>query len=128
MRRAEKVKALAARRLDALSRLDQPPAMPDPAPLADLVDRMETLAARVEKGRGWMTTRRKELEEMAGRIAANPSHAVRMTKRLMRESVLNRLDSVLELAAVMQALSHQTADHREAVTAFLEKRAPVFKA
>lgn len=67
-------------------------------------------------------------QALADRVAANPSHAVRMTKRLMREAVLNRLDSVLELAAVMQALAHQTPDHREAVTAFLEKRKPAFKA
>jgi enoyl-CoA hydratase/carnithine racemase len=64
---------------------------------------------------------------LAARIAANPGHAVRMTKRLMREAVLARLDSVLELAAVMQALAHQTADHREAVAAFLGKRKPVFR-
>ncbi|WPB58392.1 crotonase/enoyl-CoA hydratase family protein [Xylophilus sp. GOD-11R] len=65
-------------------------------------------------------------QEIAARIAANPPHAVRMTKRLIRESLHSRLDSVLELSAVFQALSHQTADHREAVSAFLEKRTPQF--
>jgi enoyl-CoA hydratase/carnithine racemase len=35
-------------------------------------------------------------------------------------------DTLLELAAAYQALSHQTPDHREAVAAFLEKRPPVF--
>jgi enoyl-CoA hydratase/carnithine racemase len=30
------------------------------------------------------------------------------------------------MAAAFQSLSHQTADHREAVAAFLEKRPPVF--
>jgi enoyl-CoA hydratase/carnithine racemase len=64
--------------------------------------------------------------ELAERIAANPPHAVRLTKRLMRESMHSRLDSLLEMAAVFQAMSHQTADHREAVAAFLEKRQPVF--
>jgi len=65
--------------------------------------------------------------EVAARITANPPHAVRMTKRLMREALHTRLDTSLELAASFQALSHQTADHREAVAAFLEKRTPVFK-
>ncbi|CAN5462087.1 crotonase/enoyl-CoA hydratase family protein [soil metagenome] len=64
--------------------------------------------------------------ELANTIAANPPQAVRMTKRLLRESVHGRLESVLELAASMQALAHQTADHREAVAAFLEKRPAVF--
>lgn len=64
--------------------------------------------------------------ELAARMAANPPHAVRMAKRLMREAVLGRLDSNLEMAAAFQALAHQTADHREAVAAFLEKRTPVF--
>jgi enoyl-CoA hydratase/carnithine racemase len=65
-------------------------------------------------------------QALAGRIAANPPHAVRLTKRLLRESMHTRLDTLLEMAAVFQALSHQTPDHREAVAAFLEKRDPVF--
>jgi len=63
---------------------------------------------------------------LAERIAANPPHAVRLAKRLMREGMHSRLDTLLELSAGFQALSHQTADHREAVQAFLEKRKPVF--
>lgn len=65
--------------------------------------------------------------ELAARIAANPPHAVRLTKRLLREAMHTRLDTLLEMAASFQALSHQTDDHREAVAAFLEKRAPSFK-
>jgi enoyl-CoA hydratase/carnithine racemase len=51
---------------------------------------------------------------------------VRLAKRLLRESLHTRLDTLLEMAAAFQALSHQNADHREAVAAFLEKRPPVF--
>ena len=65
-------------------------------------------------------------QTLAERIAANPGHAVRLAKRLLRESLHTRLDTLLELAAAYQALSHQTPDHREAVAAFLEKRPPVF--
>lgn len=65
--------------------------------------------------------------EIAQRIAANPPHAVRLTKRLLREAMHTRLDTLLEMSAAFQALSHQTEDHREAVSAFMEKRAPVFK-
>ncbi|MBV8704451.1 MAG: enoyl-CoA hydratase/isomerase family protein, partial [Acetobacteraceae bacterium] len=59
---------------------------------------------------------------LAERIAANPSHAVRMTKRLLMEGRNTRMDTLLEMAAAMQSLVHATADHREAVAAFLEKR------
>lgn len=65
--------------------------------------------------------------ELAARMAANPGHAVRLAKRLLRESLHTRLDTLLEMAAAFQALSHQTGDHREAVNAFLEKRPPQFK-
>jgi enoyl-CoA hydratase/carnithine racemase len=34
--------------------------------------------------------------------------------------------AILEMSAAMQALAQTTEDHKEAVTAFLEKRAPVF--
>jgi len=63
---------------------------------------------------------------LAERIAANPSHAVRMTKRLLLEGRNARMDTLLEMAAAMQSLVHATADHREAVAAFLEKRPPNF--
>jgi enoyl-CoA hydratase/carnithine racemase len=45
-----------------------------------------------------------------------------LSKRLMREAIHSRLDTVLELSAVYQAVLHKTDDHREAVDAFLEKR------
>jgi enoyl-CoA hydratase/carnithine racemase len=65
--------------------------------------------------------------KLALRIAANPTQAVRMTKRLIREGQQIRLDTLLEMAASFQALVHTTADHREAATAFVEKRKPVFR-
>ena len=64
--------------------------------------------------------------DLAGRIAANPPQALRLTKRLLRESEHSRLPDLLELSAAFQALVHETADHTEAVTAFLEKRPPTF--
>ena len=63
---------------------------------------------------------------LARRIAANPPHAVRMTKRLLREGQSVKLDTLLELSAAMQALAHATDDHKEAVAAMLGKRAPSF--
>ncbi|MBN9062326.1 MAG: enoyl-CoA hydratase [Rhizobiales bacterium 65-9] len=64
---------------------------------------------------------------LAARIAANPPHAVRMTKRLLKEGRAASLASLLEMSAAMQALSHTTADHAEAVHAFVEKRPPSFR-
>ncbi|MCW1428300.1 crotonase/enoyl-CoA hydratase family protein [Novosphingobium sp. JCM 18896] len=64
---------------------------------------------------------------LARRIAANPRHAVRMTKRLLWEGRRADLASLLEMAAAMQAAAHTTADHEEAVEAFIAKRKPVFK-
>lgn len=64
---------------------------------------------------------------LARRIAANPSHAVRMTKRLLWEGQRSDLATLLEMAAGMQAAAHATHDHAEAVDAFLGKRAPQFR-
>ena len=64
---------------------------------------------------------------LARRIAANPRHAVRMTRRLLWEGRRADLGSLLEMAAAMQAAAHTTADHAEAVDAFLGKRKPAFK-
>jgi len=64
--------------------------------------------------------------ELAARIAANPPHVVRLTKRLMLHSQENGLESVLQLASTMQSLAHATKDHVEAVQAILGKRKPRF--
>ncbi|ESH95110.1 MULTISPECIES: crotonase/enoyl-CoA hydratase family protein [Cupriavidus] len=61
---------------------------------------------------------------LAEAIAANPPQAVRLAKRLLREGMHTRLDTLLEMSATFQAMCHQTEDHRRAVTAFLEKRKP----
>lgn len=63
--------------------------------------------------------------QLARRIAANPGHAVRMTKRLMREARTASLSTILECSAAAQALSHTTSEHADAVAAFLSRSAAV---
>jgi enoyl-CoA hydratase/carnithine racemase len=63
---------------------------------------------------------------LAQRIAVNPPHALRMSKRLLQEARHSRLDTVLQLSAAMQSLAHTTQDHAEAVDAILQKRSPDF--
>jgi enoyl-CoA hydratase/carnithine racemase len=65
--------------------------------------------------------------EVAAKIAANPPHAVRMAKRLLREGQTADLKNILEMSAAMQALAHATKDNDEAIEAFIGKRVPVFK-
>lgn len=65
-------------------------------------------------------------KDIAARIAANPGHATRLAKRLLREGQDMKLGPLLEMSAAYQALAHHTADHEEAVAAFLEKRPPAF--
>jgi enoyl-CoA hydratase/carnithine racemase len=60
------------------------------------------------------------------RIARHPPQVVRLTKRLVRESQHVSLRTSLEMSSAFQALAHYTADHTEALDAFIEKRKPVF--
>jgi enoyl-CoA hydratase/carnithine racemase len=59
---------------------------------------------------------------LAARVASNPPNALRLTKKLLREADTQPLGGILELSAALQALSHGTADHREALAAFVERR------
>jgi 2-(1,2-epoxy-1,2-dihydrophenyl)acetyl-CoA isomerase len=68
-----------------------------------------------------------EALELAQRIAANPPQTLRMSKRLLRESQNTRFYELLEMSAAFQAIVHETEDHEEALSAFVEKRKPVFK-
>ena len=67
-----------------------------------------------------------EARALAERIAVNPPQTLRLVKRLLREAQHARLDEVLQLSAAFQALAHETADHREALDAFFDKRPPTF--
>lgn len=68
-----------------------------------------------------------EARALAAKIAANPVHSLRLTKRLLREGQHMQLASLLELSAAFQAIAHETEDHAEAVAAILEKRPPQFR-
>ena len=63
---------------------------------------------------------------MAARIAKNPPQALRWTKELLQQSKTSTLYDALKRAGEFQGLAHQTADHQEAISAFFEKRSPVF--
>ena len=64
---------------------------------------------------------------LAARIAAQPPHALRMAKMLLKQGQNASFDTLMEMSAATQALAHQTDDHMEGVDAVLEKRAPAFK-
>jgi enoyl-CoA hydratase/carnithine racemase len=64
-----------------------------------------------------------EARALARRIATQPPHALRLSKRLIRDSQRIDLAASLEMAASMQALAQHTSDHKEALAALAEKRA-----
>ena len=64
---------------------------------------------------------------LAQRIAANPPQVLRWTKQLLRQAQSATLDQALDQAGEFQGLAHHTADHAEAISAFFDKRPPVFK-
>jgi 2-(1,2-epoxy-1,2-dihydrophenyl)acetyl-CoA isomerase len=64
--------------------------------------------------------------EVAAEWAAKPTRGVGMTKRLFSAALENTLEEQLELEAELQTAATQTADFREGVDAFLEKRDPNF--
>ncbi|PIE43783.1 MAG: enoyl-CoA hydratase [Gammaproteobacteria bacterium] len=64
---------------------------------------------------------------LATEIASKPPHAVRYSKRLMKKAQRMQLNDFLEVCAAFQGISHNTQDHMEAVTAFIEKRTASFK-
>jgi enoyl-CoA hydratase/carnithine racemase len=68
-----------------------------------------------------------EANALAARICRQPPDVLRMTKRLMRDAERVGFETLMEMSAAFQSLAHLTADHREAVSAFFEKRPPEFK-
>ena len=68
-----------------------------------------------------------EAEKLAARFINAPSYAVANTKRLIHYAMDMDFDRFLETESFLQGSCFVTEDSKEAVTAFLEKRKPVFK-
>ena len=64
---------------------------------------------------------------LARSLAQMPTKGLALTKRLLNASFNNNLDEQLGLEEEHQRLAGRTHDFEEGVTAFKEKRAPVFK-
>jgi 2-(1,2-epoxy-1,2-dihydrophenyl)acetyl-CoA isomerase len=65
--------------------------------------------------------------ERAAELAAGPTRAIALTKRLYDQAATSTLEEQLEREAEAQAEATQTDDFREGVAAFGEKRAPEFR-
>ena len=65
-----------------------------------------------------------KVDELVGKILANPRWAVRWTKTAVNLVLRDIANKVMEPAIAYEIASNATADRQEAVNAFVEKRAP----
>lgn len=63
-----------------------------------------------------------EARSLAIRIATRSGPALRLTKKLLRESPRQSLDALLAMSAAYQSILHKTPEHRAAVEAFEARR------
>ena len=60
-------------------------------------------------------------------FANAPTKAIGLIKKMLNKSATSTLEEMLEYEAYCQEIAGATYDHKEGVTAFLEKRKPAFK-
>ncbi|RAU84127.1 enoyl-CoA hydratase-related protein [Pontibacter arcticus] len=65
--------------------------------------------------------------ELAARYAASPTKAIGLMKKMLNKSFNSTLDEMLDYEAHCQKIAGSSADYKEGVTAFNEKRKPQFK-
>lgn len=68
-----------------------------------------------------------EARFMASSIAAGPTLGLSLTKQAIQAAMTNSLDAQLDLEAEMMKQCGESADYAEGVSAFLNKRAPIFR-
>ena len=67
-----------------------------------------------------------EVEKLARILAAMPTYGLALTKKVLNASFENSLQAQLALEEQVQTQAGSSADYREGVNAFLEKRKPNF--
>ena len=69
----------------------------------------------------------KESWKLASKLAMMPTKGLGLTKRLLNASYSNNLERQLDMEDKYQAIAGNTADFKEGIEAFFEKRQPKFK-
>ena len=69
----------------------------------------------------------KESWKLVSKLAAMPTKGLGLTKRLLNASCSNDLEEQLTMEEKCQTIAGNSADFKEGVQAFLEKRKPTFK-
>ncbi len=69
----------------------------------------------------------KEAKQLGERIAQGPPIAIELTKRSVYKSIYNDIEQQMEFEGFAQDICINTEDFKESLTAFREKRKPVFK-
>jgi len=64
--------------------------------------------------------------EIANKLANGATKAIGIIKRTLNKSLTMTFDELLAYEAMMQEIAAQSADHKEGVAAFVEKRTPKF--
>ncbi|MGH2755935.1 MAG: enoyl-CoA hydratase-related protein [Actinomycetota bacterium] len=98
-----------------------------------LASTAEPLSAEEAKGLGIfdevvpLDTFEKTWREQAAQLAAGPTKAFALTKKLLYSAADRTLDEQLDLEVAAQSEAGRSQDHLEGVQAFFDKRAPRFE-
>jgi len=66
------------------------------------------------------------VNEIAIKYAAAPTKAIGLIKKMLNKSFHSDLDTMLEYEAYCQEIAGNSEDYKEGVSAFIEKRKPLF--
>jgi len=66
-------------------------------------------------------------KELARELADGPTWAIRYTKVAVNKFLTNQVNLILDASLGLEMLTFNTADHKEATSAWVEKRKPQFK-